>query len=677
MAAASKQEMTSQDEAASTATLPNSTRKPKVCHFYNTKTGCRAGNACRFLHVQNQEAHGKSQPVAQDGQPSDICTVPFEAQSSNQTVTRAKVVARPVPQAETADPRAFQLAQIQRRFKPSVVEREDATVLTFGMKPSDPDFPYEIDELECVLNVPKVFPAAAKPQLRVANKDIPRGFQINIERGFDAIAVATPTATLLSIMNRLDRQLETILAGRTAETVTIVPNRLPVSVKITTPTPIADNVRNAEPSVGQIRPSEEERAAAHARRQAHTRQLEARFSRLPSFHKSADGQLYTLPLLSQKKATWPPSLQALATFDLQVSQQYPLDPATVRLVTDSEDARNVEEAFKAFSRAAGGLSLTQLANHLVQHLPDMAKAPTANLSGTAPLGVKQYSATAPPVPEAQAEQQPLDSVSAVPPHQSATGGIGDRTHIHIIPRPPEWGQQQAAHDSSSDDETDSDDYTTDEAEEAGHHDEHGDSSAPASTPLERGILLSFPHMELYGIELLEITSLSITIKCERCKDTMDVQRLRSYSGDVASMRQETCKKCASVLAVGFRADLVHANSVRGGYLDLDGCTVIDMLPSNFTPTCAECSTALPAPGVVSVRGDSSFAICRECHRKMTFRIVEVKFLQVSATAIRASKAFGQKKKKENLGITAGTQLPRRGRCSHYAKVCKHNHILII
>ena len=24
--------------------------------------------------------------------------------------------------------------------------------------------------------------------------------------------------------------------------------------------------------------------------------------------------------------------------------------------------------------------------------------------------------------------------------------------------------------------------------------------------------------------------------------------------------------------------------------------------------------------------------------------------------------------KENLGITAGTELPRRGRCSHYAKV---------
>lgn len=39
--------------------------------------------------------------------------------------------------------------------------------------------------------------------------------------------------------------------------------------------------------------------------------------------------------------------------------------------------------------------------------------------------------------------------------------------------------------------------------------------------------------------------------------------------------------------------------------------------SNFLPTCAECSTAYPTPGVVAVRGDSVMAVCRECHRKMS------------------------------------------------------------
>jgi hypothetical protein len=65
-------------------------------------------------------------------------------------------------------------------------------------------------------------------------------------------------------------------------------------------------------------------------------------------------------------------------------------------------------------------------------------------------------------------------------------------------------------------------------------------------------------------------------------------------------------------------DMMHANSVRAGYIDLDGCTVVDLLPSNFIPTCAECSTAHPLPGIVSVRGESSVpTFCRECHHRMS------------------------------------------------------------
>lgn len=91
------------------------------------------------------------------------------------------------------------------------------------------------------------------------------------------------------------------------------------------------------------------------------------------------------------------------------------------------------------------------------------------------------------------------------------------------------------------------------------------------------------------------------------------------------------------MKAGYRRELMHANSVRAGYIDLDGCSVVDMLPrytsnatmcekrtgaeqschSNFIPTCSECSTPYTSPGIVSVRGESSMATCRECHRKMS------------------------------------------------------------
>lgn len=45
-------------------------------------------------------------------------------------------------------------------------------------------------------------------------------------------------------------------------------------------------------------------------------------------------------------------------------------------------------------------------------------------------------------------------------------------------------------------------------------------------------------------------------------------------------------------------------------------TATDITCSHFIPTCAECSTTFPAPGVAAVRGESAMAACRQCHRKM-------------------------------------------------------------
>jgi hypothetical protein len=147
----------------------------------------------------------------------------------------------------------------------------------------------------------------------------------------------------------------------------------------------------------------------------------------------------------------------------------------------------------------------------------------------------------------------------------------------VIPRPPEWDVKAADSDSEYSDEDDYSYDSGDDTETSATADEV--VAQPAGAPVEKGVLLSFPQLELHSIELMELTTLNLTIKCERCKDTMDVLRLHNnVSGEAANMRDETCKKCASALAVGFRADLMHAGSVRAGYLDMDGCTVTDMLP---------------------------------------------------------------------------------------------------
>jgi hypothetical protein len=155
-------------------------------------------------------------------------------------VDDARVV-RPQPHIE--DPRAFQVGQIERRYKPKVTQNERESTYTFKMSPSDPDFPYEIEALECTLVVPKTYPETGRPSLRALNKDIPRGFQINIEKGFDIICAEAPQATLLGLMNRLDKQLESILAGEMAETIKLVVHKGPpsriIGAKPTTAAPVA------------------------------------------------------------------------------------------------------------------------------------------------------------------------------------------------------------------------------------------------------------------------------------------------------------------------------------------------------------------------------------------------------------------------------------------------------
>jgi uncharacterized CHY-type Zn-finger protein len=92
------------------------------------------------------------------------------------------------------------------------------------------------------------------------------------------------------------------------------------------------------------------------------------------------------------------------------------------------------------------------------------------------------------------------------------------------------------------------------------------------------------------------------------------------------------------------------------------------LSSQFIPTCAQCTTPVSAPGLVAYRSQSTMAICRDCHQRMSFKFPDVKFLRVSAAGTgRARAPLPRKRPKENLGIVSGQELPRRGRCRHYAK----------
>ena len=641
------------------------------------RSGCRAGDSCPFIHdpsqIQNNGPNPKTHPKAaqqtvgdeKQQQPSEQSTLPTEKPSVTPVEARrflpppveeSRIVSKPVPKAQSADPRTFQIGQLRRRFSPTETAEDEGTALAFQLLPSDPDFPFEMPRgLVCVLHVPKSFPNGGRPSLEVRNDEMGREYQVSVEKGFARLVEKSPRATLLGLMNSLDRQLEGLLGGEQEVEVTIIPN---INPNKTAPrasrVELVQDTRQQQSEIPQSRkpPNPYTSAQLHQareRREVDTRQLEARLGRTPLFSRSSDGIAYTLPISPRKHDDLPVPLQAFKSIKLLVPQLYPLQNCEMEIQGVSREAAKATEAgFKRKVKEHEEMTLMGHVNYLAQNMHLLATEVVEE-----PAPEKEDTKDFPPVEVGE---------SAVEGKIVPVMEDEDRGHIKIIPRPPEWGTRNDDEDSSESDYSDSYDSGDEDGEaEGGAPLETVSENTPSTAP-ERGISLSFPSLELYSIELLELTSLCITIKCERCKDTTDINNLQDKS-----QKTESCKKCAVPLSVGYRRELMHVNSFRAGYLDLDGCTVVDMLPSNFLPTCSECSTTHPAPGVVSVRGSSTMAICRECHRKLTFKIPEVKFLLISASTRASNRAPVRKTPKESLGIVAGQELPRQGRCSHYAK----------
>ncbi|PBP25716.1 CHY zinc finger protein [Diplocarpon rosae] len=636
---------------------------------------CRAGDECQFLHdgtrlpgtaaakpthemPESSTAGNAGQLVTDDGLVQD------RRQAVTKPVPNSRVVPKPIPQAQTQDPREFQLGQIRRRFKPKETKHGlGTTQLKFSLAPSDPDFPFEMTALECLLSVPAAYPKEG-PSLKVGNTDIPRGFALNVEHGFATLVEEKPGSSLLDLLKALDKSLEVFLSAPKAETVKLMPNKDTRHLSVAPSRSVepaaglaAEKAVIATSSVEKVasRPAEpimkytaQEKAEASKRREIETRQLEARMKRLPLYKMSPDGIAFTLPIEPKKRSELPLSLQEIKAVALFVPLLYPLQPCRAKLEgLDVPEAKPVEDGFLLRATDQKHATLTGHVNYLAQNMHLMAKT---KLETKTPARSVQDPVVEGPAPESSLLEGQQDP---------------ERGHIQYITRPPEWtiiGRDEAS-DSDDFDSYDTGDETSDEdggGVEVQEEKEVSEQPKQPSHNPERGTAISFPFMELYGIEILEIVTLNITVKCERCKSVTEVRGLKD-----SGSKSESCKKCSSPLSVNFRKDLVHAHAVRAGFLDLEGCVVGDMLASTFVPTCSQCSTAYPTPGIISVQGEATSNICRSCHQKITFKIPSVKFLRITSSSAPAGP--GPRRKRETLGLTPGSELPKRGRCRHYTK----------
>ncbi|KAJ3563595.1 hypothetical protein NPX13_g8144 [Xylaria arbuscula] len=439
--------------------------------------------------------------------------IPRESIDGRQATVEAlpnRVVEKPVPASQQKDPRKYQLEQIKRRFSPTLSTlRNGTTIARFQLRPSDPDFPFELERLDCELQVPAAYPQEP-PALFVKNQDIPRGFCVNIERGWDKLVSEKQNATLLALVTALDMHLEGFLSEQKAETVTLV------SFRDTRHLELATTSLGGEASTGASRasPSEppkpsqkpyvpeesfngEQIADAKARRAQEIRQLEARMGRIALYQKSADGVVYTLPLEPRRREELPQGLRSIKSVQLIIPLLYPLQALRILLNdVESQDAEALEEAFTTRVAQKSQMTLMNHLNYLSANMHTMAKHAQTNK----PAQVVPASST---IAGEQASKAPETKDASAADHADAKG------HIHVIPRPPEWS---TTHDEPGDSNSGSDfwDSSEDSDEGGAHTGMHETHASGVAQQVERGTSISFPTIELYGIELLQVSILNIS-----------------------------------------------------------------------------------------------------------------------------------------------------------------------
>ncbi|ROW06299.1 hypothetical protein VPNG_08087 [Cytospora leucostoma] len=572
----------------------------------------------------------------------------------------SRIVPKPVPKAQNDDPRTYQIKQLVKRYSPkeSTVENGAATSLVFNLVPSDPDFPFELDQLQCDLRIPKNYPKdSSPPTLSILNKDIPRGIAINVEKGWEGLVKERKGATLLALTYALDKHLEEFLSEKQVDTVKLtlfkddrhITAAGPEDEKSASlPAPVKVQAEIRRPYVPEETFTRDQIAEAKARRAQETRQIETRMGRLGHYHKSSDGIVYTLPLEPKRRSELPPGLRNINSCQLIVPVLYPLQPLRVLLNdVESDDAEGVEGLFTEKAKQKKEMTLMSHINSLTQNIHLLAKQALSNKKAIKPV--------------ARDTEEVVATVSTGEDAAKLSNAIENKGNVQYIPRPPEWFTDDDAEHTGED----SDESTDSEDEEGGvtvtpHHESSG-AGLPAQT-LERGTAITFPSVELHGIELLQISILALSVKCERCKTINEIGGLRPNTPKTT----ESCRKCATPFALAFRPELVHANSTRAGFIDAAGCTVADMLPSTFIPTCGKCSTPTPQ-GLVAVRGDTTTNVCRECHARFTFKIPDVRFLAYTPGSRVLPPTAGPRRRQEKLGLHAGEPLPDRGACKHYRK----------
>lgn len=208
-------------------------------------------------------------------------------------------------------------------------------------------------------------------------------------------------------------------------------------------------------------------------------------------------------------------------------------------------------------------------------------------------------------------------------------------------------------------------------------------------PVRKGteVFMSKEKLVLWNVATVRVDTLRLQVLCQRCgKSSAQVEMSGTYKNQ--STARPRCSCGTHQTRMTLRPCFMHANSCTLGYVDSLKCLPVDLLRLDVVVACLECGEDNVLREVQ--RGIEREVACRGCYKKVALRASDFGIKNVDAGAGAGGagtishaqgaadsveqrlKALRKKQQKtrggiSNLGLVAGTPLPKTGSCKHYRR----------
>ncbi|KAI8093593.1 uncharacterized protein BX664DRAFT_295443 [Halteromyces radiatus] len=583
---------------------------------------------------------------------------------------------RPVQKPTSLGSRQVQLTQLEKRYSSTfkkVSDSSNGTTVRLAMKPTDPDFPYDLELLQLQMLIPTDYPSQPA-SIIVMNSDIPKGFAINLERGFDTYTT-TANTTLVRQLSWLDRNMEQLLQQQPATTMRFVSHSkkskemvapalpdhiinnaaagttssqfqqtssytsnvdtsyikpsspvkpmidlIPTAVSTTTTTTTTTTTAAAAAATATTATSsysDADLAAAFGRRSREIDQLKTRLGSSFRASKSERTLLFVSFHLTDPDFTHDTVFDdGIVRLRYHVPLQYPLLPCYIDI-----DNKNIGKSTSSLITQA--FSQTDTITPLLRPVrPQQVRPQQARL--------------------------PVVKSSSSPQQKSLFVDDQTRNKVILVNDPSLAKPPGMTSDDDNKNQYSSDSSTASDHEDSKQEEEEGEEASSSTTN---------------GFE----NTVDLENILPEANETNDKKNINKKE------RWTTCQTCHSIIGVKFLSELIHANASSIGLLQLAGCTAFDVLGSSFMGTCGNCMDDMKHSIRLAPHDRPTTQACYNCHTKLTMALNEYRFVNIGqggerlvADEAQVMKLKNKRKPKDTL-LTVGQALPNEGTCSHYQK----------